>query len=355
MPQRPDERALLRDLIATPSVSGSEAEAARCVEAAARDWGLSVESHAYGVVAEVEGAVSGPTLALVSHLDTVPPGDGWTRSPFGAEIADGRIYGRGASDAKASAAAMLAAAADVAARGLPRGRLLVLLGFGEETSATTMAHAVVAHAPIDAAIVGEPTGLDLAIAQRGLLMIDLVARGEQRHAGHAGERGFENAAVVLARDLVRLDGLFDDRWHPVLGRTTATPTWLEAGVGRNITPPVARALLDVRSTPDRSHGEIADRLRASLESEVVIVSERLVPCETPHASRLLAAFAGARPEARRFGSPTCSDWVFLRDADALKCGPGDTRLSHAPDEWVALDEVRAARELYATVAGAYVS
>jgi acetylornithine deacetylase len=250
---------------------------------------------------------------------------------------------------------MLAAAADAADRGLPRGRLLVILGFGEETSATTMARAVAAHAPIDAAIVGEPTGLDFAIAQRGLLMVDLVARGDQRHAGHAGDPGFRNAAVVLARDLVRLGGLFDDRAHPVLGRTTATPTRLEAGVGRNITPPLARAVLDVRSTPDRTHAEIVERLRAALESEVVVVSERLVPCETPASSRLLAACAAARPGARRFGSPTCSDWVFLRDADALKCGPGDTRLSHAPDEWVALDEVSAARALYAAAAGAYCS
>jgi acetylornithine deacetylase len=355
MSRRPDERSLLSDLVATPSVSGSEGAAARCAAETARGWGLPVEAQPYGVVAELTGPAAGPTLALVSHLDTVPAGEGWTRPPFEASIENGRLYGRGASDAKASAAAMLAAAADVAVKGLPRGRLLVILGFGEETAATTMAQAVAAHAPVDAAIVGEPTGLDLAIAQRGLLMVDLVARGSQRHAAHAGEPGFENAAIVLARDLLRLHGLFDDRAHPVLGRTTATPTSLAAGIGRNVTPPVAKALLDVRSTPDRSHAEIAGRLREALDSEVVIVSDRLVPCETPASSRLLAACRRARPQARRFGSATCSDWVFLREADAVKCGPGDTHLSHTPDEWVALDEVRAARELYTAAVWEYCS
>ena len=86
---------------------------------------------------------------------------------------------------------------------------------------------------------GEPTNLDFATAQRGLMMVDLVARGDQRHAGYAAADGeFVNAALVLARDLLRLDGLFDERTHPVLGHTTATPTMLDAGVSRNVTPPV---------------------------------------------------------------------------------------------------------------------
>ena len=103
-----------------------------------------------------------------------------------------------------------------------------------------MARAVERAGRIDAAVVGEPTNLDFAIAQRGLMMVDLVARGDQRHAGYAAADGeFTNAALVLARDLLRLDGLFDGRSHPVLGRTTATPTMLEAGVSRNVTPPVA--------------------------------------------------------------------------------------------------------------------
>jgi acetylornithine deacetylase len=187
------------------------------------------------------------------------------------------------------------------------------------------------------------------------MMVDLVAAGTQGHAGHAGAPGHRNAILELARDLDRLHGMFDDREHPVLGRVSATPTIVEAGVGRNVTPGRARAVLDVRSTPDWTHPEIAERLRGALGSEVIVVSERLVPCETPTASRLLEAARRARPEGRPFGSATCSDWVFLRELDVVKCGPGDTRLSHTPDEWVSLDEVRSARAFYAALAREYLS
>jgi len=88
---------------------------------------------------------------------------------------------------------------------------------------------------------------------------------------------------------------------------------------------------------------------------VVVTSDRLVPCETPADSRLCAAASRVRPEARRFGSPTCSDWVFLRDRDAIKCGPGTSRNSHTPDEWVNLAELTAAREFYGQLAREYLA
>jgi acetylornithine deacetylase len=352
-----DEIALLRDLVAIPSVSGTEETIARFVEDAARGAGLDVVRDETCVRVAVGGRATGPTLALVSHLDTVPPGIGWTRDPFTPTLEGERLYGRGSGDAKASVAAMLCAALDVAERGGPEaGRLLVVLGYGEETKHTSMERAVEVIGPVDAAVVGEPTNLDLAVAQRGLMMVDLVARGEQRHAGYASAAGgFVNAALVLARDLLRLDHLFDDRPHPVLGVATATPTMLDAGVSRNVTPPSARAVLDVRSTPAWTHAELAERLRASLDSEVVVPSQQLVPCETPARSRLLAAAERVRPAARRFGSPTCSDWVFLREADAVKCGPGTSRRSHTPDEYVDLPEVTAARGFYAELARVYLS
>ncbi len=174
-------------------------------------------------------------------------------------------------------------------------------------------------------MVGEPTNLDIATAQRGLMMVDLVARGDQRHAGYAAEGEFRNAVLVLARDLLRLEHLFDDRTHPVLGRTTATPTMLDAGVSRNVTPPVATAILDVRSTPDWSHDEIAELLRARLESEVVVTSRRLVPCETPADSRLLAAANRARPES---GAVRQSD--LLRLGLSPPCGRDQGRTGHQP-------------------------
>ena len=352
----PDEIDLLTRMVAIPSVSGDEAALASFIEGEVRAWGLDARRDELAVRVEIPGRSAGPTLALVSHLDVVPPGKGWTREPFTPTVEGTRLYGRGSGDAKASVAAMLTAAVDVAHAGGPdRGRLLVLLGYGEETKHTTMERAVETAGPIDAAVVGEPTNLDFAVAQRGLMMVDLVADGHQRHAGYAAADGeFQNAALVLAHDLLKLDGLFARRSHAVLGHTIATPTMLEAGVSRNVTPPVAKAILDIRSTPDWTHDEVADVLRQSLRSNVVVTSQRLVPCETPAGSRLLLAAQRVRPQAHTFGSPTCSDWVFLRHTDAIKCGPGTSRRSHTPDEYVDLPEVTAARAFYGAVALGYL-
>ena len=352
----PAEVELLRELVATPSVSGDEEAVGRLVEDTVRGWSLDVVRDEAGVRVVVDGTRPGPTLAFVSHLDVVPPGSGWTRDPFRPSIEEGRLYGRGSGDAKASVAAMLFAAWDASARGaLPAGRLVVVLGYGEETRHTSMPTALERVGAVDAAVVGEPTNLDFAVAQRGLMMVDLVARGDQRHAGYAADDArFTNSVVALAGDLAKLPGVLAGRPHPILGEATVTPTMLEAGVSRNVTPPSAKAILDIRSTPAWSHGEIAEALRSRLESEVVVTSERLVPCETPANSRLLGIASAIRPDARHYGSPTCSDWVFLRHADAFKCGPGTSRRSHTPDEHVDLHEVTAARMFYWRLAREYL-
>jgi len=349
----PTETELLRELVAIPSVSGAEAEVARFLEDVARRAGLPVLRDDASVTIALESGRPGRTLALISHLDVVPPGEGWTRDPFTPAIEGDRLYGRGSGDAKASVAAMTLAATDLAGR-LSAGRLLVIQGYGEETKATTMATAVARAGRIDAAIVGEPTNLAAAVAQRGLMMADLVARGDQRHAGYASDGAFTNAITSLAKDLSRLDGIVAERPHAVLGPTTVTPTMLYGGVSRNVTPPVARAVLDIRSTPAWPHPELAAALASRLDCELVVTSDRLVPCETPAESRLLAAARRANQALATFGSPTCSDWVFVRDCDAFKCGPGTSRRSHTADEYVDLPEVAAARSFYARVAQEYL-
>jgi acetylornithine deacetylase len=329
---------------------------ARLVEETVRSWGLPVHRDVAGVSVRLPGKAAGPTLALVSHLDVVPPGSGWTRDPFSPVIEGGQLFGRGSGDAKASVAAMLTAAHDVAVAGGPlRGDLLLLFGLGEETRNTSMPDLVARAGPINAAIIGEPTDLEFAVAQRGLMMVDLIANGDQRHAGRVNEDGpFTNALTVLANDLVRLEALFAGRSHPILGDPTVTATMVTAGVSRNVTSPLAKAVLDVRSTPSWTHEELAQGLRAALGSEVVVTSDRLVPCETPSGSALLAGCASLRPTALQYGSPTCSDWVFLRHLDAVKCGPGTSQRSHTPDECVDLVQVSAARQFYADLAGEFL-
>lgn len=351
------EVALLRDLVAIHSVSGTEEGIARWIEEWAQAARIPVRRDDASVTLSIGGKAPGPVLAFASHIDTVPAGEGWTRPPFEPTIEGDRLYGRGSGDAKASVAAMLMAAKDIADAGGPAaGSLLVVLGYGEETKNTTMGTAVSRLGRIDAAVVGEPTNLDPAIAQRGLMMVDLVTRGVQRHAGYAADNpDFTNAIVELGKNLAKLPVLFRDRVHPILGIATATPTMLEGGVSRNVTPPTARAVLDVRSTPSWTHGELGDVLRTSLDCEVVVTSDRLVPCETPAGSRILALARELRPGGTPFGSPTCSDWVFLRDRDTIKLGPGTSRRSHTPDEYVDLPEVSEARAFYGHLAQAYLT
>lgn len=352
----PPEVELLRELVAVPSVSGTEETLARVVEDTVRGWGLDVVRDDTGVKIIVEGATPGRSLAFISHLDVVPPGEGWTRDPFVPVIEGDLLYGRGSGDAKASVATMLLAARDLAAnRSSFTGRLVVILGFGEETKDTSMGRAVATVGPLDAAVVGEPTKLEVSIAQRGLMMAELVARGDQRHAGYAAQDGaFSNAITRLAHELLKLDGIAAGRDHPVLGVTTVTPTMLTAGVSRNVTPPVAKAVLDIRSTPAWTHDELEALLHERLGCDVVVTSKRLVPCETPPDSRLLAAARAVRPQLTTFGSPTCSDWVFVNHLDAIKCGPGTSRRSHTADESVDLPEVIAARPFYAALAKEYL-
>jgi acetylornithine deacetylase len=183
----------------------------------------------------------------------------------------------------------------------------------------------------------------------------MVARGTQRHAAYAGDSGFVNALAVLSRDITVLPSLCHDRPHAVLGDPTITPTMVGAGVSRNVTPAVATAVLDVRSTPNWTHQELAAAISGAVESEIVVTSDRLVPCETPAESRLLASARQARTGATLYGSPTCSDWVFLRHVDAVKCGPGTSKVSHTPDEWVDLAEVTAARSFYAALVRTYLN
>jgi acetylornithine deacetylase len=126
-------------------------------------------------------------------------------------------------------------------------------------------------------------------------------------------------------------------------------------VARNIAPALATALLDVRTTPAWPHQEAAAALRSALRAEVAVLSERLQPCETAADSRLLALATELRPAARQYGSPTCSDWAFLRHVDAIKCGPGASQRSHTPDEYIDVPEVGAARRFYAALATRYLS
>jgi len=313
--------------VRTASPSGREEAAAALLAEWAASRSLAVVRDETAVRITIPGARPGFTLVLASHLDTVPAGEGWTVDPLSATVRDGKLLGRGAVDAKASVAAIAAAAAALREAGGPAaGTLIVLATFSEETRDTTMPAALAALGRLpDAAIVGEPTSLRACIAQRGQLLLRLVWEGEQVHSGWAAEREAppDNAIYAAARDLLAVQALRPGRRHPRLGDVSITPTMLNAGVARNVTPPRCEAVLDVRTTPAWSHAELVEAIEAAVGATVEVISDRLVPAETPQSSALLAAIRRARPEVPEVTSPTCSDWVFLRATDAVKLGPGE--------------------------------
>jgi acetylornithine deacetylase len=201
--------------------------------------------------------------------------------------------------------------------------------------------------------VGEPTGLDLAVAQKGLMVLELRTKGEACHAAHAASLGAANAARRLARDLVALEAVDFGDPHPHLGPITLEPTQVQAGTARNVVPAEATAILDVRTTPSLTKEEIVGRVRSTVRGEIRVLSDRLLPKETPTDALLVEAARKARPEARLFGSPTLSDMVFLNGTPAVKCGPGRTERSHTPDEYVLESEILDGAQFYTRLIGAY--
>lgn len=347
--------ALHRDLVATPSVSGEEGPLARWLAEFLAGRGARVERVGDSLLA-LAGA--GPLLLFDSHLDTVPPAPGWTRDPFAASVEDGRVHGLGANDAKASVAAMTAAFLAVADGELPITLALALAAEEETTGRGTRAlleALAAAGRPVAAAVFGEPTGLDLAVAQKGLVVLELVAAGTAAHAAHARRLGAVNAARLLARDLMALGDLALDPEHPRLGATTVEPTVVRAGTARNVVPAEATAILDVRTTPALAPAVVIERVRAQAISEVRVLSDRFAPRETPPGALLDAARA-ALPGASEYGSATLSDWALLpAEVPGIKLGPGASERSHTPDEWVLESEILDGARCYEALARAFAA
>lgn len=341
-------------LVAIPSLSGEEQAIADFAAGFLAARGLGVERLGGSLLAL---AGSGPLLLFDSHLDTVPAVPGWRRAPFAATREQGRVYGLGANDAKASVAAMTAAFLELARAPLGVTLALALVAEEETRSRGTrdVLDALAARGlPIAGAVFGEPTGLDLAVAQKGLLVLELTARGRAAHAAHARALGAPNAALLLARDLIALERLELAPEHAELGATTLEPTVVRAGEARNVVPAEASAILDLRATPNVAPEALVARVRAAVAGEVHVVSDRFAPRETPPGSPLLAAACEARPEARRFGSSTLSDWALLpASTPGIKVGPGRSERSHTPDEFVEEAEILDGARFYAALARAF--
>jgi acetylornithine deacetylase len=324
---------LLRRLVAVPSESGKEDAVVALLEETFRGLGWTPRREGRNLYAVL--GTEGPLLLLNSHTDTVPVGEGWSKPPLGA-VEDGRVYGRGANDAKGPLTAMILGAARAYAKAPPRGRVLVAATCEEEISGQGLGALLPLLPRPDAAVVGEPTGLAPAVAQKGLLLLTVTVRGR---AAHAAWGGGVNAVHAAARDITALAGLPFEREHPLLGRPSLQVTKVLGGTRHNVVPDRCELTIDIRTTPDYRPEEIVELVRAAVGGEVEIRSRRLESVATAPEHPVVRAALAARPGAAAFGSPTVSDWIFLKDVPTVKVGPGDSRRSHTPDEYLETAEL----------------
>jgi acetylornithine deacetylase len=343
--------ALLRDLVAVPSVSGDEAALADLVVALLAQADVETRRLGNTVLARL-GRTGGPRFLLLSHLDTVPVGEGWTHEPYAARWESGRLHGRGANDAKASAAAMLWTVLELARDGAELGRLdgelLLALNAQEETDNSGMRAVLEAIGRPDGAVCGEPTGLEVIRAQAGLALLRATWTGRSCHAAHVAREPHENALLAAARDVATLPGwLTPGAPHDLLGESTIAPTVLAAGRRHNVVPDRAELTLDCRLAPPHTAADARRVVAARLpHAGVEIVSERLKPFETDAAHPLVRAALRCAGRERALGSLTLSDMALLQGVPAIKCGPGETARSHTPDEYVLASEVEAGARFY---------
>ncbi len=340
--------ALLEMLVQTPSVSGEEATLADRLETLLAQDGFAVQRKGANLWFTLRGG-DGPHLLLVSHIDTVPPCAGWTGDPYQLRREEGKLIGLGANDAKGCVAAMILAAR-AQRDSAPEGAVTFAFVAEEEWGGAGVRALLEGLPAIDAAIVGEPTGLEICIAQRGMLILRCMARGESAHVAHA-ELG-ENAIHKAARDIARLDAMTFPE-HDSLGAVRAQTTVIKGGLARNQVPDQCEFFVDLRTTPNLDHEAIAAGVDAALESDVVIHSGRYLPVATDASEPIVRAALQASGHERGVGSGTTSDWAFLKGIPTVKVGPGDTNRSHRPNEYLLPAELEAGAAFYGRVMHGY--
>lgn len=345
---------LLCSMIRFPSLSGEEDEICAYMQSYVDAAGIQNRRIGNSLYFWIGSGTN--KLLLASHLDVVPPSSGHPYPPFDAAEVNGRIYGRGASDAKASGAAMTSALLELAAENWhpENGQVIVALTECEEThyEKNGLRRLLKDHLlRPQAALIGEPTSLIPTIAQKGLLVLRLDAKGKSAHA--ARHALGENAILQTVRDIQQLSAITFDRVHPVLGPTSLNVTTIQGGTARNVIPDQCTIYLDIRSTPSYTHEEIVAKVREAVSSEVTVHSDRIVPVSTKTNENIVDACLEALPGTEPAGSPTASDWVFLKDVPTVKIGPGHSELSHTAEECVDTSEVMRAVDFYKSAVKGY--
>lgn len=332
---------LLKRLIATPSISRDEAKAADLIEAELLQLGFAPQrklNNVWAMAAEYDAAK--PTILLDAHLDTVKPNAQWTRDPFTPQIEEGRLYGLGSNDTGGSLVALLAAFCRLSVSEQPYN-LIFMASAEEEVTGVNGVRAVLPElGHIDFAVVGEPTSLQPAVAEKGLLVLDCVAYGV---AGHAAREEGVNAIYKALKDIEWFRTYQFERVSPLLGAVKMTVTGVEAGTQHNVIPAECRFMVDVRVNECYKNVELVELIRQAVECDVTPRSTHLnsssISLNHPAVKRLIAM--GRKP----FGSPTMSNQAVM-PFTTLKLGAGDSARSHTADEYIYLHEIEDAISLY---------
>ena len=337
----------LSQLIRISSFSREEADTAQLLTTWLEAAGLIVHRHGNNVWAATP-RVEGPTLLLNSHHDTVKPNAGYTRDPFLPEVIDGKLYGLGSNDAGGPLVCLLATFLHFVQHPLPGLNVVFAASAEEEISGKGGMEALFPHLPpCDVAIVGEPTLGQLAVAEKGLMVIDAVAPGR---SGHAAREEGDNALYRALDDIAWLRGYTFPRTSEWLGQVKATATIIEAGTQHNVVPAECRFTLDVRTTDAYTNEEVLGMLQSHMQSQLTARSTRLQPSGIPTGHPLVQAGLAMGREA--YGSPTLSDQALL-PIPSLKMGPGDSARSHTADEFIYVEELARGHQDYVAIIAGY--
>ncbi len=344
----PDHLTLLQRLIATPSLSRQEDRTTDLIADYLGKNGITAHRHLNNVWARSRQWQDGrPTLLLNSHHDTVKAAAGYTRDPHSPDIEDGKLYGLGSNDAGGALVSLIAAF--VALENDPElsCNLVLAATAEEEISGPSGIAALLPLLPaIDYGIVGEPTLLDLAVAERGLVVIDGETRGQ---SGHAARREGVNALYLALDDIAAIRDYTFARPSERLGPTSAAVTVIASGTQHNVVPDRCTFTVDLRVNEAYSNAEAVAELRAVCRHATLTPrSLRLQSSGIAADHPLVLAARTARPEANVYGSLTLSDQALL-PFPTLKVGPGDSARSHTADEFVFLDELEAGVRFYMAV------
>lgn len=330
-----DALHLLERLIATPSFSREEGQTADLIEDFLRSKQIPFERLKYNVWARNRYFdPAKPTVLLNSHHDTVKPNTSWTLDPFRPLRQDGKLFGLGSNDAGGCLVSLLATFVYFYDRPNLSHNLVLAASAEEEISGRDGLELLLPHLPpISFAIVGEPTEMQLAIAEKGLLVLDCTAHGV---SGHAARNEGDNAIYKAIQDINWLTTYQFPKVSPTLGPIKLSVTIINAGTQHNVVPDTCTFTVDVRVTEQYTLEDVIDTIRAGIQSEVKPRSIRLKPSSIPADHPIVQA--GLALGRHTYGSPTTSDQAVL-NCPSLKCGPGHSGRSHSADEFIYLREI----------------